>query len=374
MQDSDRPHVVMTGPLSPAIGGMATFISDLAKSRLARHVHLQLFNTGKTTPPNQPLYRRVSARLSLLRRWWKLVSGSPRLIVHFHSCSGLTYWLDGLLLLLARVRGHSTVLHIHGGFFDVFLDGLPGPLQAMARQLARSADRVIVLSDEWFLKLAPRLTGASLSVVLNGVPPIPASLVHDQSDQIRILFLGDLCTQKGVLDLVRSMDGLPDHVHLFLAGAEAEAGFLQILRSESVTLGLENRVHLLGLVSGDSKIECLRRADLFVLPSYAEGVPISLLEAMSAGLPVVATHVGGIPSVVEDGKQGRLVIPGNVDELRRVIGELAADPTNRRLMGQAAYQRWREQFNIERTVDQLLALYGSLSKDCPSGSFHGRPG
>jgi glycosyltransferase involved in cell wall biosynthesis len=296
------------------------------------------------------------------------------MIAHIHSCSGLTYWLDGLLLLLARVRGHSTILHIHGGFFDVFLDGLPGPLKAMARQLARSADRVIVLSDEWFLKLAPRLTGASLSVVLNGVPPIATSAVHDPSDHIRILFLGDLCTQKGVMDLLRSMEGLPSHVHLFLAGAETEAGFLEKLKSESIRRGLEARVHLLGLVSGDSKIECLRRADLFVLPSYAEGVPMSLLEAMAAGLPVVATHVGGVPSVVEDGKQGRLVIPGNVDELRRVIGELVADPTNRRLMGQAAYQRWREQFTIERTVDRLLALYGSLNKDCPSDALHASQG
>jgi glycosyltransferase involved in cell wall biosynthesis len=353
----------MTGPLPPAIGGMATVISDLAQSRLSCRVHLQLFNTGKTTPPNQPMYRRVSARLSVLRRWWKLVSVSPRLIVHIHSCSGLTYWLDGLLLLLARVRGHRTVLHIHGGLFDVFLDGLLWPLQAAARHLARSADRVIVLSDEWFLKLAPRLTGASLSVVLNGVPPISGSLVHDQlDDQIRILFLGDLCTQKGVLDLVRSMDGLPDHVHLFLAGAEAEAGFLQNLRSELVTLGLENRVHLLGLVTGESKVACLRRADLFVLPSYAEGLPISLLEAMAAGLPVVATRVGGIPAVLEDGKQGRLVRPGNVEELRRAIGELVDDATSRQLMGCAAYQRWQEEFNIERTVDELLAVYRSVSR------------
>jgi glycosyltransferase involved in cell wall biosynthesis len=368
MAQEARLQVVMTGPLPPAVGGMTTLISNLANSSLAEMVRLELFNTGKTTPLNRPWYQGVAARAKLLRKYWRMLSDAPERIVHIHSCSGLTFFLDGMLLLIARWSGHKTLLHVHGGYFDVFLDNLNAPLRRLAQHLARSADRFIVLSHEWCTKLGPRLPGVFMVTVVNGVPAMPRTEVPKTVDStFRLLFLGSLSQNKGLLDLVEALSGLPGHIQLVIAGAESEPGFAERLKEECAQMGMETRTKFIGQVTGQAKIDCLQSADLFVLPSYAEGLPISLLEAMAARLPVIASSVGGIPSVIDDGVHGRLVRPRDIPQLRQAIEEMAIDSEKRRLMSEAAYSRWLELFNIERTAEQLLNLYLCLAQR--SGSF-----
>ena len=360
----NRLQVVMTGPLPPAIGGMVTVIGDLARSSLRQRVRLDLFNTGKTTPPGRSLWQGVRARLSLTRQWWKLLRSYPgeSPIVHIHTCSGLTYFLDGSLLLLARLRGCPTVLHIHGGRFDAFLDGLPQPVRWAAATVARHADRVVVLSEDWRLRLAGHLPGAHLAIVHNGVPQIIVadSAERHREQQVRLLFMGSLSRGKGCLELVRAMQDLPDNVYLSLVGGEEDSGFAGQLKEEITRLGLGEHVEMPGASYGDAKLAHFGNADIFVLPSHAEGLPMAMLEAMSAGLPVIATRVGAIPAVIEGGKHGILVDPGDIAGLRAAIVELVTDVDKRRALGQAARARWREKFTIDHTVTELLALYSSL--------------
>ncbi len=355
------PPVLFAGPLPPAVGGMATIIGDLAQSSLAGRVDLRQFNTGKTTPPGRPLWRGIWARLTLLGRWWQAVGAVPRPLVHIHTCSGFSYFMDSVLLWLASWRGCVTVLHIHGARFDEFLAGLPPPLKWFAQGVARRADRVVVLSPEWREKLAGPLKGARLTIVRNGVPPaVPEAEAATPHERFTLLFLGNLSRRKGVLELVEALSGLPENVHLDLAGGEDDIGIAREIEALAAARGLQARVKLLGPVRGPAKQACWRAADAFVLPSHAEGVPIAMLEAMSAGLPVVATSVGGIPTVIQDRVNGRLVMPGDVAGLHAALAELVADPDLRVALGQAAQRRWRDQFSIEHTVAELLQLYAVL--------------
>ncbi len=356
----NRTRIVMAGPLPPAVGGMASVLAALGASSLPRQVDLRLFETGKTTPPGRPLWQGVATRLRLMADWWRLFATRPAPVAHIHTCSGTTFFLDGALLLLSRLRGAPVVLHVHGARFDAFLDGLAAPAAALARWLARRAAVVIVLSDEWQDKLASRWPGVRLLVVANGVAtPAPAPAVA-QTGTPRFVFLGNLGRRKGVHVLLQAAARSAQPWQLVLAGGDEEPGFSAWAQQEVARLGLGARVQLAGPVVGDAKRQLLAGAQGFVLPSLAEGLPMALLEAMAAGLPAVVTAVGAMPGVVREGVDGHVVPADDAPALAAALDGLATQPALRARLGLAAAERCRALYGIERMVEALVGVYAGL--------------
>jgi glycosyltransferase involved in cell wall biosynthesis len=353
-------RVVMAGPLPPTIGGMTTVIDDISRSSLARQVELTLFDTAKRTPQDRSLWRAARTRFALCAAWWTALGGGHRTIAHIHTCSGLSFVLDSVYGALAKLRGVPVVLHVHGARFDAFLDGLAPSRLWLVRQIARRADAVVVLSGEWQKKLRERLPAARLVVIENGVGEPRSVSVAKRDDEILVLFLGNLCRRKGVWDLVASAARLPATVRVVMVGGEEDPGIAAQLRAELARLGLEHRVELAGPAVGEEKFRWLARADIFVLPSYAEGVPISMLEALAAGLPAIVTPVGGIPSVLEDGAHALFVQPGDQDALVAAVTRLAEDAGLRARLGQAAKRHVEAHYGIESTARKYLRLYATL--------------
>lgn len=356
----NKYKVVMSGPLPPAIGGMATVIDDMSRSSLDDNVELHLFNTLKNTPENRPFWQGVLARFVLWKKWIKALN-NKKTIAHIHTCSGLTFFLDGTLLILARLKGCPTVLHIHGATFDAFLDGLP-PIQLMiACWLMNRANRVVVLSEEWKEKLSDHLPDARLFVIPNGVPVLELikKTVKDAST-VKVLFLGNLCQRKGVWELLEAMTQTPRNIELILAGGEEDPDIGEKVNQYIDDHNLKNVVRWLGPIQGEQKLAALQNADIFILPSHAEGLPISLLEAMCAGIAVVVTPVGGIPSVVDDEVQGLLVTPGDSHSIVVALTRLASDANMRTRMGQAARTRCSESYGVERAAAKYLEMYRAI--------------
>ncbi len=362
-----RVSVVMAGPLPPAIGGMTTVICDLAESKLRESFALELFDTAKQTRAGRSLCEAIGARLALWRRWWALMRNRGDRIAHIHTCSGLTYFLDGVLVLLARARGAPVVLHIHGGHFDVFLDRLNPVLRSLARAIARAAARVIVLSEGWRERLKPRLPGACLVAIENGVPLHAPAQPRTASGLETVLFLGAVCRAKGVEDLVRAGRSLPRSARVELVGPETEAGLIDAMRSLIDELGLQGQIEFVGPAYGADKAQRLAGAAVLVLPSHVEGLPVSILEAMAAGVPVVATRVGAIPSVIEDEVSGLLVAPGDIDALARALERLLRDAELRERLARRAFDECRQRFSIDRVADRLGALYAELRAPSRAG-------
>lgn len=355
-----RWRVIMAGPRPPAIGGMASVVDDLFTSSLHTTTTIELFDTGKQTTENRRLVDAVLARLRMWGQWWRSLGERPVPIAHIHTCSGLSYFLDGALLLLARLRGAPVILHIHGGRFDAFLDGL-GPFgSAVARLIARRASRIIVLSQGWREQLEPRLPGAHLCVIENAVPLRAVDPVIRKRQPPLILFLGALCKDKGVEELVRAFAHLKREAELAIVGPETEASFVARIRVIAAELGIEGRLHIPGPTRGDEKNAWLAKAAIFALPSYVEGQPISVLEAMAAALPVIATTVGALPSMIESGRTGLLVEPGDVDALARAMDLLLGDAALRVEMGERGLRHCERRYGIERAVKELRALYADV--------------
>jgi len=338
---------------------MVSVVRDLSESSLRDAFQLTLFDTAKQTPIRRSLLTALKARVALLWRWWKVL-GAEATVAHIHTCSGLSYFLDGGLVLLASIRRVPVVLHVHGGRFDEFLDGLDPVRRSLARGIARMAARVIVLSEEWRKRLNSRLPGTRLQVIENGVPSVGVLTRGDTDETPMLLFVGAICRAKGVEDLVRAFAKVKTCGRLVLVGPEAEAGFVGHIQAIASGLGIADRIALPGPATHAEVQSWLARASVFVLPSYVEGMPLVLLEAMSAGLPVVATPVGAVPAVVDPDRSGLLVGAGDVDALAAAIGRLLSDKRLRESFGRSGYAIWSERFSIDRAAREVSGLYAEL--------------
>ena len=172
-----------------------------------------------------------------------------------------------------------------------------------------------------------------------------------------LLFVGRLAGVKGVPILLQSVADLaadiPD-LRLTLIGDGPDRADLE---TKARDIGIADRCDFVGYKSQSEVAEALTHASLFVLPSFAEGVPVVLMEAMAAGVPVLTTRIAGIPELVEDGVSGKLVAPGDTDALTGALKDLLSPSTDRRAMGQAGRDKVTQDFNIATEAAKLSALF-----------------
>ena len=196
-----------------------------------------------------------------------------------------------------------------------------------------------------------------LRVVHCGIDPAryAAAAGHDPV----LLFVGRLAGVKGVPLLLEALAALaPAHpaLRLRLIGDGPDRAALE---ARAIRLGLADRVEFLGYRSQSEVADALAGAQIFVLPSFAEGVPVVLMEAMAAGLPVITTQIAGIPELVDSGISGLLVPPGEAAPLARALDTLLTDPARRHAMGQAGRARVSADFNIATEAAKLSQLFQS---------------
>jgi len=154
--------------------------------------------------------------------------------------------------------------------------------------------------------------------------------------------------------------------HVRIAGDEAAPGQRSRLQSLIAQHGVGGRIELIGVVTGAEKTRAFEEAYGFVLPSYAEGLPMALLEAMSYGLPVIVTDVGSVPEVVTDGIQGFLIKPGDVQALAKCLTRLDRDPGLRERMGAAGRRTVEERYTVEAMMRRIGELYRELIEQRPA--------
>jgi glycosyltransferase involved in cell wall biosynthesis len=299
------------------------------------------------------------ATAALLKFVVLLLTRRPRLI-HVHLASRASFWRKTIFLLLARLARVPYVVHLHGAEFHLFYAGLrvPGGQRFIANVFDRAA-AVIVLSAWWQQWVRGISAQRHVHVLYNAVV-LPAAIERAHAaDCGAVLSLGRLGLRKGTFDLVEAFAGVvaaQPQAQLRLGGD----GDLDAVRSRAAALGIGPRVALLGWVSGTDKQRELDEASVYVLASYNEGLPMSLLEAMAAGLPVVTTPVGGIPEAVTDGVEGFLVAPGDVAALRARLALLLADSDLRRRMGASARAKIATHFSSELVGSRLRQIYSEI--------------
>ena len=256
----------------------------------------------------------------------------------------------------ARWTGRPYVVSLRGSDVPGYDSGrvlaaLHRMLRGPARSILAGASHVVANSDS-LRDLAHRsFPDTPISVITNGVSPTmfhPAPGDHTH-ERLRLLSVARLVNRKGLQDLIRAM------AHPRLSACELKIvgeGRLQSgLKALARRSGVTDRVDFAGRLHGDSLARCYRRADCFVLPSLAESFSMALLEAMASGLPVVAARTGGIPEIVEDGVNGRLVTPGNAEALAEGLAWMLESKKRRQRIGRANREKVCAGYSWSRIVE-----------------------
>jgi glycosyltransferase involved in cell wall biosynthesis len=261
-------------------------------------------------------------------------------------------------LLAAHLGGArwswSFTMHGSTEFFDVREHRL-----AEKAELARF---VVCVSDHGRSQIMRILDPAQwdkLHVVHCGVD-VAAFPLAERGEGNEILTVGRLDPVKGYALLIESVAELSRRgidARLSIVGDGPQRAELERL---AAALGMRERVEFAGAVGQDEIRRHYERADLFALPSFAEGLPVVLIEAMATGLPVVASRITGIPELVEEGVSGVLVRPGRGDELAAALARVLAQPAaRRRAMGEAGRAKVVAEFDVDRSARELLSLFAS---------------
>jgi len=283
-------------------------------------------------------------------------------VAHIHMSFGGSALRKLALLRLAALFGVPGVLHLHGSEFAQFHQRL-SPI--LARALVASmnkAAKIVVIGRYWQDYLITKLAidPRRIAIIHNGVP-LPAERPAATRSGCRIVYLGALGQRKGTADLLTAlaspaMAGLDWHADI------AGNGDVAAYQAQTTKLGLEDRVSLLGWVNEATAQSLLAAGDILVLPSYAEGLPVAVLEAMAAGLAVITTPVGAIPDLVLDGETGFLVNAGDIDALAERLARLIADPTLRQSFGRNGRRRIEGSFTIDSIAANIQKLYQEAAK------------
>lgn len=355
MPRETAPALVMLGPDLRARGGIASVLRVWQAAGLTAGrpvLHLATYVDGG------PLAKLAALARALLRFCVLLLTGRVA-AVHAHSASNASFRRKSLFLALARLAGKPYVFHLHGGAFDHYHAGLSSLERAWVRHTIRGAKVVFVLSESWAGWLREAIGHPDVRVLPNPVLPVVLPPEVPREAQT-LLFLGRLETDKGVFVLVEAVARLA-RLHPQLRAVLAGEGDLAGVRQAALDAGVAGRIELPGWVDGDAKARLLARAGIFVLPSRFEGLPMALLEAQAAGLPVVATRVGGIPQVVTDDDNGRLSEPDDVASLVAALGPLLDDSARAARMGARGRERVLAGYGTARVRAVLEAAWGGLA-------------
>ncbi len=352
--------VLMIGPGRNVQGGISTVVNQYYEARLDEKIDLKYIPTMEDGKKVKKLFVAMKAIVEFCLCIKKYE------IVHVHMSSRASFYRKSHFIKVAYKKKKKIVIHMHGSEFDVFYDQECNDRQKKEiRAVFGLADAVIALSEEWKEYLSKICNHHKIIVIYNAVR-IPDYVKEIYTDH-NVLFLGRLGERKGVYDLIgvipEIVKSMPD-VHFYIGGD----GEVEKCKEMSLKKGVEDHVTFLGWITGDQKERLLKACSVFVLPSYHEGMPMSLLEAMSYGLVVVSTKVGGIPKVVRNDETGYLIEAGDTGGLFKKIIE-AVQGKNKKIIGMAAHKEILKNFNIEQSINSLLALYKSLE-----GVSYGRIG
>jgi glycosyltransferase involved in cell wall biosynthesis len=351
-------RVLHVGPDISAKGGIAAVIEGYSKSQKsfeAEGICLDFLSTCGNGG--------MSSLWRFVKSWWWLAVTSTlgrHDIVHIHSSIRGSLLRKSIFALTCIALRQNYILHLHSGAIARYVDEMPAAPRNLVRFVCKHAAHVICLSrdTQTWLRCRLKLDADSSTIVYNGIQDQSAATTkkRESSEIPTILFLGKLLEAKGVSTLLEAAEnlkfkGVP---YRLLIGGNGEAHFFM---AESKRRGLSDRVSFLGWVAGDEKLRLLSEADIFVLPSRSEGFPVSIVEAMSFGIPIVSTRIPGVTDAITHDHEGLLVPPDDVVALTGAIASLIDGDELRGRLSQAARQRFLDQFTVLRSATDLARIY-----------------
>ena len=356
MRNPDKPpFAVWVSTSRTTRGGVATYVrnaeaTDLWQRWNVRHIATHCDGTAVRKLAR---FTRGSLRLvvELVRR--------PT-IVHIHSSANGSFYRKAFLLHLCRIARVPIVLHIHSGTFEEFYDASGSFVRGVVRRTLQNSDAVIALGPYWQKRLQTIAPGADVRSLPNGVAHRSTRPVEQPETGVLVAYVGQIGAHKGTFRLLeawgalhRPGDAMPPRLTIAGDGAVDRARQLREELPDPASVDIHSWLPPADVAA------LLDSAHVLVLPSTHEGQPMAVIEAMSRGLCVVASDVGGIPDLVRDGSTGVLVPADDADRLAAALRRVIDDVALRRELGAAAWQASAE-LDLHVIADRIDEVYADV--------------
>jgi glycosyltransferase involved in cell wall biosynthesis len=350
-------HIVQIGASLEQNGGIAT-----VENLILKYTPDDVRVTHITSHDEGSILHRIKVFTKCVFQLLGQLILKPTDVIHIHVSDRGSLIRKSIVALIGFSFGKPVVMHTHGGPFPVTYAGLPKAAQKFLNWLFGKCSGFIVLSQGWkdFYVQTCHLNPQKVWVLINPTE-IPATIPDrvDREGVVTLFYCGRISQQKGAFDMIRAFAQLPpqnlNSAHLIIAGDVGIEEGKQLVES----LNLTTSVSFPGWVNADDREKLLAKSDIFLLPSYHEGMPMGVLEAMSWGLPVITTPVGGIPEVISDRENGLLINPGDIDALSEAMKDTIADRNLRLSLGQNA-RKSVQKFDIKNYWHNLSKIFLSV--------------
>jgi len=345
-------EVTVVGPIRRETGGIAQYMTEQVNHFDALTIRTHDIASSEGSGVLWLLYTILGALVDAVR----FTSRRRSDIVHVHTSHRFSFLRASFYVLFTKyVWRRPVVLHVHGSSFDEFARTDSRFLSWYQGIVFGASCRIIVLSSYWKDVLTERVGTKKVEVVPNSINPDDYEPEWNKSSP-HVVFISNLIERKGVNELItaiKNVDGICDY-RVTIAGKGPLSETVSALAEEY------EHVQYLGYISEEEKRSTLESGTIYVLPSYAEGLPIAILEGMAAGNAVISTDVGAIPEVVT--KNGITVAPGDTTELEDAIRKLLLDTERAIAMGQESRKMAKTNYSWDYTTDRLKNIY----EDCIS--------
>jgi len=363
----DNPSIVITSPsidISKNVNGISNLTQLLLeKNKDVNYLH---FIVGKNNSQRRNI-RWLFNQFTLIFNFYKKLLADKKIqITHINiPLSELSIFINFLLVIIAKIAGKKIIVHFRGGRLSLNRD-INFIQKFTIGKSIQLADKVIVLGSKErnYISEFYKITNKEKIAILPNSVDIPKS-IHEskllsskEDKQFKIIFIGRIDKNKGLEELILALEAIKSKInfHFYLAGTGPdEESFVSKCIS---TLG--DKFSFLGVLNSIDKVPFYENADIFILPSYFEGLPNALLEAMAYGVVPIATPVGSIPEVVENNKNGFIIPINNYQEISKRIILLYHDRILLKQLGEASHQTIFESYSIDNYIVKLNKVYDSV--------------
>ena len=349
-------RVLMVGVDKSTKGGMWTVVENYLNSEdFLNETNLTYIPTSIT---GCPIPSRIIFTLKSYIKIKKEFKNKKFDILHVHMSERSSIYRKGIIMKYAKKKGSKIVLHMHGAEFEVLYKKMNEKKKKKVRDILNLADKILILGEYWHEFIGSLLNDTSKVKVVYNAVNVPTEYQYN-SFANSVLFLGAISKRKGIYDFIEALSEKKEQLEgictVDIYGPEAEGNINEVIEIN----GLSSWVKYRGWLDKEHKSDVLKNTAVNVLPSYNEGLPMTILEAMSYGVPTITTNVAAIPEAVNN-KNGIIIKPGDSKSLGNAIVDLIVNEKKRLNLSKNAYLDAKNRFSVETHFDVIYKIYKEL--------------
>lgn len=340
-------------------GGISAVVNGYRNSILEKRFNIFYIESYKDGNKIGKLIKGINSYFKFI----KILMKENLDIIHIHSSFGASFYRKLPFIYLSSFSKKTIINHIHGADFNSFYLEAPTLKKRLIKKAYTKCSLLIALSNEWKENLSMIVPDDKIKVINNFSCLNEDAIMNKtiEKDNKQILFLGEIGKRKGCYDIPKVVakvcEAMPN-VKFILGGT----GEINEIKKNLIELGIDKNIEFPGWVRGEQKDKFLRTSDIFFLPSYNEGMPMAILDAMGYGLPIVSTNVGGIPKIVSDDENGYLFEPGDVDGFVRGLINILKDNKKLQTFSKRSYEIASEKYSLKSHLEIITDMYNTIEQ------------